>query len=57
MTIGVMTDVVPLLMLEAAGYSTLRVSGSGGTTVDQMFTVGLESMASDVQLATTYFDV
>ena len=44
-------------MLEAVGYSTLGVSGLGGTAVDQTFTIGVESVASDVQLAITYFDV
>jgi len=44
-------------MLEAVGYSTPTVSGLGGTAVDQTFAIGVESIASDVQLAITYFDV
>ena len=56
-TNGAMADISALSMLEAVGYSTPTVSGSGGTAVDQTFAIGVESIASDVQLAITYFDV
>lgn len=56
-TNGTMVNILATLMLEAVGYSTLGVSGLGGTAVDQTFTIGVESVASDVQLAITYFDV
>jgi len=55
-TKGAVANVSAPLTLEV-GYSTSRVSGSGGTAVDQTFAIGLESVASDVQLAIMYFDV